>query len=136
MEIDMKLGDFMVDNEGTLHGQIHGLGLTSTQVISDCVVSHSGRHYLKLIADPMGDAFEIGVAFLKEKDGMFYYSVSLDSPVFPAPIHAALFHDKEDNIKLNLVWNRMEEKYYSPDVGPEGRQRRHYVGAEAPKATP
>jgi len=38
---------------------------------------------------------------------MIYHSVSIDSPVLPAPISAALFPDKESNT-FNLVWNRQD----------------------------
>ena len=90
-----------------MHGKIFGLGLGVTPVMFEPQTSKDGKSYFRLIADPAKEAYEIGVAFPKDKDGMIYHSVSIDSPALPAPIYAALFHDKE-NGTLNLVWNRQD----------------------------
>lgn len=131
----MKLGHFMVDNFGTLHGKISGLGIGSISVISEQATSNNGKPYYKLIAEPMGEAYEIGAAFMKEKDGVAYYSVSLDSPVFLTPVSAALFRDKDDEHTLNLVWNRIEPKALSVDAVAEAQNHRRLIGAGVPTAT-
>jgi len=104
----VKLGEFLQDESGALHGKICGLGIGSTDVISEEATSHDGKPYLKLIADPLRTAYEIGAAFPKMKDGMDYFSVNLESPLFPVPISAALFHDRDNDGTFNLVWNRPE----------------------------
>jgi len=104
----IRLGRFMQDETGTLYGKIGGLGLGSTNVVSELAISHEGKPYLKLIADPTAASFEIGAAFPKEHDGRKYYSVNLESPVLLAPINAALFPDKTEYNTYNLVWNRSE----------------------------
>ncbi|MFY9288464.1 MAG: DUF736 family protein [Alphaproteobacteria bacterium] len=132
---NIKLGRFMIDNTGTLHGRINGLGIGSVNVISEAVKSASGKEYIKLIADPMGEAYEVGAAFLKEKDGLVYYSVSLESPVFLTPLSAALFPDKDEENILNLVWSRAESKGLSADAAAEAQNPRRFVGAGAATAT-
>jgi uncharacterized protein (DUF736 family) len=102
----INLGLFVQDELGTLHGRFSGLGVGSTSIISEPATSLTGQPYLKLIADPLGAAYEVGVAFPKEKAGMKYYSVVLDSPIFQAPLNVALFPDKEAPDIFNLVWSR------------------------------
>jgi uncharacterized protein (DUF736 family) len=102
----VNLGRFVQDEAGTLHGRFSGLGLGSTSIISETATSLEGKPYLKLIADPLGAAYEVGVAFPKEKDSMNYYSAVVDSPIFQAPLNVALFPDKEMPNIFNLVWNR------------------------------
>ena len=102
----LNLGIFVQDETGTLHGRFSGLGLGSISIISEKVTSLEGKPYLRLIADPLGAAYEVGVAFPKEKDGMKYYSALLDSPIFQAPLNVALFPDKEVPNLFQLVWNR------------------------------
>jgi uncharacterized protein (DUF736 family) len=102
----VNLGLFVQDGTGTLHGKFSGLGIGSTSIISESATSLEGKPYLKLIADPLGAAYEVGVAFPKEKNGMKYYSALLDSPIFPAPLNVALFPDKEVHHVFKLVWNR------------------------------
>jgi uncharacterized protein (DUF736 family) len=104
----VNLGLFVQDETGTLHGKFNGLGVGSTSIISEPATSLQGKPYLKLIADPLGAAYEVGAAFPKEKDGMNYYSAVLDSPIFHAPLNVALFPDEEVPNIFNLVWNRPE----------------------------
>jgi uncharacterized protein (DUF736 family) len=104
----VKLGEFMMDEKGILHGVICGLGIGSTDVISEEATSHDGRPYLKLIADPLRTSYEVGAAFPKMKDGMEYYSAHLESPLFAAPLSAALFPSRGNEGIFNLVWNRPE----------------------------
>ncbi len=106
----VKLGKLFKDEMGALHGRLTILGLGSTNIISEQAKTFDGAPYLKLIADPLGDAYEIGAAFPKKKDGMDYYSVNLDSPILPAPINAALFPDKNNPDTFNLIWTRPEPK--------------------------
>ncbi len=105
---NVKLGEFMADSSGVLHGSICGLGIGTTEVISEEATAQNGRRYLKLIADPMRSAYEVGVAFPKTKNDANYYSVHLDSPIFPFPLNAALFPDKGNEGTFNLVWTRPE----------------------------
>lgn len=104
----MKIGTFAVDNQGVLQGRIYGLGLGAVHVVFDPQTSKDNKEYFRLIADPAKEAYEIGVAFPKEKGEMVYHSVSIESPVLAAPINAALFPDKDHEGSYNLVWNRPE----------------------------
>jgi uncharacterized protein (DUF736 family) len=104
----VKIGSFIQDKKGIIHGKMYGYGLGVISVLFEPQTSKDGKSYFRLIADPAKDAYEIGAAFPREKDGMNYHSVSIDSPVLPAPINAALFPDKETGT-LNLVWNRQDE---------------------------
>lgn len=104
----IKIGTFMPDKKGLLHGRIFGFGLGVTPVTFDPQTSKDGKAYFRLIADAGKDGYEIGAAFPKDKDGMAYHSVSIESPTLPAPINAALFQDKESNT-FNLVWNRQDD---------------------------
>ena len=104
----IKIGTFAADKKGVMHGKIYGLGLGVTPVMFEPQTSKDGKSYFRLIADPAKEAYEIGAAFPKDKDGMAYHSVSIESPALPAPINAALFQDKESNT-FNLVWNRQDE---------------------------
>lgn len=72
--------------------------------------SNGGKEYFRLIADPAREAYEIGMAFPKEKNGTLYHSVSMDSPALAASINAALFPDKNNESTYNLVWNRPEQQ--------------------------
>jgi uncharacterized protein (DUF736 family) len=105
----MKIGTFLQDQEGNIHGKIYGLGLSPVSVLFDPQTSKDRKPYYKLIADPVGSAYEIGAAFEKTKDGMIYHSVSLDSPVFAAPINVALFPDKDRDGIFNLIFDRAQQ---------------------------
>jgi len=104
----IKIGTFSADKKGIMHGKIFGLGLGVTPVMFEPQTSQGGKSYFRLIADPAKEAYEIGAAFPRDKDGLAYHSVSIESPMLPAPISAALFPDKENNT-FNLVWNRQDE---------------------------
>ena len=110
----MRLGKFTQDQDGIFQGTISGLGLGSIDIISEEAMSLEGKPYLKLIADHLGAAYEVGAAFSKQKGDMDYYSVNLDSPIFPAPVSAALFHDRKASGEFNLVWERPEA--FKPSV--------------------
>src|SRR5271170_4793585 len=104
----VKIGTFVTDKKGVMHGKIYGLGLGVTPVMFEPQTSKDGKQYFRLIADPAKEAYEIGAAFPRDKDGMLYHSVSIESPVLPTPINAALFQDKESG-NYNLVWNRQDD---------------------------
>jgi len=104
----MKIGTFIQSPDGHLLGRIHGLGLVTTPVSFEPQTSKDGKSYYRLIADPTKDVYEIGVAFPKEKYGKTYYTVSIDSPMFPAPVNATLLPDR-DGGAYDLVWTRQEE---------------------------
>lgn len=103
----MKIGTFMQNDAGLLLGRIYGLGLGTVAVIFEPQTSRDGAAYFRLVADPTNEVYEIGAAFPKTKDGQAYFSVLLDSPLFLAPVNAALFPDQDTGI-FNLVWNRSE----------------------------
>jgi uncharacterized protein (DUF736 family) len=105
---NVKIGTFTPNQQGILQGHIYGFGLGSTPVVFAPQTSQSGNSYYRLMADPAGKAYEIGVAFPKEKNGNIYHSISIDSPVLQAPINATLFHDKKTG-DHNLFWSRMED---------------------------
>ena len=104
----IRIGTFMPDKKGVLHGRIFGFGLGVTPVSFDPQTSKDGKEYFRLIADAGKEGYEIGAAFPKEKDGMAYHSVSIESPALPSPINAALFRDKESGA-FTLVWNRQDD---------------------------
>ncbi len=105
---NVKIGTFTPNQQGILEGRIYGLGLGSTQVAFAPQTSQSGNNYYRLIADPAGQPYEIGVAFPKEKNGSVYHSISIDSPVLQTPINATLFADKRTG-EHNLLWSRIED---------------------------
>ena len=105
---NVKIGTFTLNQQGVLQGHIYGLGLGSTPVTFVPQTSQSGNSYYRLMADPAGNSYEIGVAFPKEKNGTIYHSISIDSPVLQAPINATLFHDKRTG-DHNLFWSRAED---------------------------
>src|ERR1700690_2430357 len=107
----MRIGTFTQGEDGTVTGKIRVLGIGVIPLVLEQETSKKdGRPYFRIIADPSGDAYEIGAAFEKHKDGMVYHSVSIDSPVFPAALNAALFADREREGVFNLVWDRPEKK--------------------------
>lgn len=120
----MKIGTFVQNNDGSLLGRIHGLGFVTVAVAGEPQSSRGGKDYFRLIADPAKDVYEIGFAFAKQKDGKTYYSVSIDSPMFPQPVNAALFQDKGNPGVFNLIWNRPEGQEAKPEKAnhPNGRQ--------------
>src|ERR1700722_15052104 len=91
----VKIGTFVTDKKGVMHGKIYGLGLGVTPAMFEPQTSKDGKSYFRLIAEPAKEAYEIGAAFPRDKDGMQYHSVSIDSSILPAPINAALFQDRE-----------------------------------------
>jgi len=130
----LNLGQFF-QADGELHGTLSALAMATISVISKTMVDREGKTYLKLIGDPLGAAFEIGVAFPKDKDGKPYYSVTLESPVFPSPIRAALFPDRNNQTIHNLIWTRPETTALSSEAkvtnGPT-QQRRHARATTSP----
>jgi hypothetical protein len=99
----IKLGRFVRDELGTLHGRFSGLGIGSTALISEPV---SDSEHLNLVADPLGVAYQVGVLMPKEKDGKQYYAAVLDSPIFPTPLNVLILPDKEMPDVFNIVWHR------------------------------
>jgi uncharacterized protein (DUF736 family) len=106
----MRLGQFVQDKEGNFHGTLKSYGLPETSVILTPQTSQQGKPYYEITADPVKGAFDGGAAFPKQKGEMEYLSVTLDSPLFPAPVNAALFQDKTNHEIYNLVWDRPEPK--------------------------
>lgn len=105
---NVKIGTFSLNQQGIFEGHIYGLGLGSTPVAFAPQTSQGGNSYYRLIADPKGSAYEIGVAFPKEKNGHIYHMISIDSPVLQRPINAMLFADRNTG-DHNLFWSRMED---------------------------
>ena len=111
---NLKIGSFQASETGDIYGTVHGLGMGATPVVFATQFGKDGRIYYRLIAETETAAFEIGVAFPKDKNGLLWYAVTIDSPMFPAPISAALFGDR-DKKNYNLVWSREDQS--SPKVG-------------------
>ena len=106
-----KIGSFTQDENGNLEGKIHGLGLGVIPVMFERMETKDGKEYFRGIANPKTDPYEIGAAFPREgKNNAFYYSVSMDSLLFPTPVNAALFSDKNNRDIFNLVWNRPDSE--------------------------
>lgn len=118
----MKIGTFVQNNDGSLLGRIHGLGFVTVAVTAEPQNSRNGKDYFRLTADPAKDVYEIGFAFAKQKDGKTYYSVSIDSPMFPQPVNAALFQDKGNPGVFNLIWNRPEAQGVQPEAASKPRR--------------
>jgi|GEM_PF-1093249 uncharacterized protein (DUF736 family) len=137
----MKIGTLIQDHHGFVTGEIRVLGVGVVPIALAREISRKdGKPYFKIIADPDGIPYEIGAAFSKQKDGMIYHSVSIDSPVFPAPVNGALFEDMDHEGRFNLVWDRPEKSKLGAhaDVNgeaPEHGHRRRFVGANS-VATP
>jgi uncharacterized protein (DUF736 family) len=128
----MKLGSFLQDSSGDMHGRIHGLGLGVTSVIFEPQTSKEGMPYFRVIANPVGEAYDIGAAFEKEKDGLKYYSVCLDSPALAGPVNAVLFPDRGNSGAYNLFWERPDMQKPKLELIADGRQSgRKFVGAAA-----
>lgn len=130
----MRIGTFNQGGNGDLHGKIYGLGLGTIPVAFEPQTSKEGKAYFRLIADPANEAYEIGAAFPKEKAGMLYHSVSIESPVLAVPVSAALFPDKDNEGSYNLIWNRPEPQDLKAEatvsVGGKHPTRR-FMGANA-----
>lgn len=114
----VKIGSFAMDKDGYLQGRIFGLGMGITPVMFEPQTSRDGKRYYRLIADPVMEGYEIGAAFPRDKDGMLWHTVSIDSPLFPAPINAALFPDREGG-GYNLVWNRQDGNDLKAEATPQ-----------------
>jgi uncharacterized protein (DUF736 family) len=105
----MKIGTLIKDEKGTMLGRLHGIGVGSISLMLQPHTSREGKEYFKVVADPAGEAFEAGVAFLRQKNGSPYYSVTIDSPSFAKPLHAALFQQAGSENTYDFVWNRGQE---------------------------
>lgn len=130
----MILGQFILDPDGLYHGTINAYGLPDTPIMLVPKESRDGNPYFEIVGDPMNKAFNCGVAFPKKKGNLDYIAVSLDSPIFPAPVHAALFHDKLTQDTFNLVWDRQDPKQTpTPENKPSHGQyqQRRSMGASA-----
>lgn len=99
----VRLGQFVRDELGVLHGRFSGLGIGSTSLISE---QGSDPEHLDLVADPLGAAYQVGVLMLKEKNGKRYYAGVLDSPIFSTPLHVLILPDEETPDVFNMVWHR------------------------------
>ncbi|MDP9127248.1 MAG: DUF736 family protein [Pseudomonadota bacterium] len=126
----MKIGSFLEGEKGALEGHVYGLGIGTLAVRFEPQVSKDGKDYFRLIADPQHGAYEIGAAFPKEKGGICYLSVNLESPVLASPIHAALFADKDRSIH-NLVWSRIDRDMPKEEPPTLRRRRQERLQAYA-----
>ncbi|MFY9287900.1 MAG: DUF736 family protein [Alphaproteobacteria bacterium] len=107
----MHISKFSINDDGTHEGKINALGLGSVIVASKPAVSKEEKAYFRLYSKAEnGEEYEIGSMWPRVKDGLNYFSVSLDSPFFPEPINAALFYDKHNPKLLNMVWQRQKPK--------------------------
>jgi uncharacterized protein (DUF736 family) len=128
-EKNMRIGSFTQDPQGNIVGQISGLGIGIIPVELQSQVSRDGDPFFKMIANQEGEPYEIGAVFPKEKEGRPYYSVLLDSPLFPKSLHAAMFYDDRSHL-YNLVWERL------PSVAPKAEYADKVTPEEAlPKQT-
>ncbi len=126
----MKIGTFIQDRNGIMHGKIHGLGFGVISVMFEAQTSREGKPYFRIIADPARNAYEVGAAFEKQKDGMTYHSVCLESPAFMQPLNAALFPDR-DTGNFNLVWDRPLQASKLEARADGAQPSRKYLGANA-----
>jgi uncharacterized protein (DUF736 family) len=104
---NVKIGTFTPDHQGILKGRIYWFGFGSVDVALMPQTTKSGQSYCRLVAAPNNMFYEIGVAFPKEKNGILYHSIIIDSPMLREPIKATLFQDTETR-SYNLFWNRTE----------------------------
>ena len=106
----MRLGRFIQDAEGNFNGAVKAYGMPETQITFAPKTSSQGKSYYEVMGDPETGAFDGGAAFPKKKGDMEYLSVTLESPMFPAPVNAGLFQDKANPAIYNLVWDRPEPR--------------------------
>jgi uncharacterized protein (DUF736 family) len=107
----IKIGSFMRDTQGIMHGKIYGLGFVPVSVLFEPQLDEKDAIIcFALIADPVLEAYEIGRAWEKQKGEMVYYSVCLDSPLFAAPLNVALFPEMGNPNRFNLVLDRAREE--------------------------
>lgn len=106
----MKLGTFIEDQDGNFRGKLLAYGLPETVILLVPEISQDGRAYFAIVGNPDKEAFDGGAAFPKQKGKLEYLSLTLDSPVFAAPIYAVLFPDKARPKTYNLVWERLPVK--------------------------
>jgi len=117
----MKVGSFYKEENGILYGKIQALGLGNVDAAFEERTSKKGELFFKIIADPAGSPFEIGSAWPKEKDGLRYFSVSLDTVFTTKPINAALFPDQNNSNTFNLVWSKPSGIEAKPEAKTEIR---------------
>ncbi len=103
----MIIGSFVYDGEKNVYaGDIITLGITLQNVM---FMPNSKRNQhepdYRIVVSGMAEYVELGAGWKRSSErGQSYVSVALDSPVLPAPIHAALFAGK-DEAHADLVWN-------------------------------
>jgi uncharacterized protein (DUF736 family) len=101
----MIIGTFKYDPEADIYdGHLRTLAMcVGLSVRPNADVSGTEPAY-RIIAD--GSAAEVGAAWVrKQANGRKFLSVSIDDPVLPYPIYAALFMN-EEGLVGTLVWNR------------------------------
>jgi len=132
MNSSMNVGTFRQDQYGTLHGQIRGLGIGVISAILEPQINEKGETtFYKIIANPVGDSYEIGKAWQRMGQDGLYYSIALDSPVFPAPINLGLFQDNENPDIFNLVFKRQKFVVATPEANATQPTNRRFMGAQA-----
>ena len=94
----VTLGHFVRDELGTLHGRFSGLGVGSTAIISEEI---NGSDDLRLVADPLGVAYEVGIATPVDDS----YTAVLDSPIFQAPLTVSIVPDTPGTF-TTMIWER------------------------------
>jgi uncharacterized protein (DUF736 family) len=107
----MIIGYFVSNPEGDrFQGELGHPFPPSPVTIDPAVKAKEGEPDCQVLTHSQGGHFyEIGAAWKRtSRNGKAYLSVKLDSPMFPAPVNAALFHDKGDDYRL--VWTREERK--------------------------
>jgi uncharacterized protein (DUF736 family) len=127
----MKAGTFKKNKNGTLRGRIQALGLGNLDALFEERTSKDGNPYFKIVADPDGAPFEIGYAWPKEKDGLHYYSVRLDTIYSAKPVNAALFPDKQGDNQFDLIWRPID---VTPKAAMKTDEKKASAQVPEPKA--
>jgi uncharacterized protein (DUF736 family) len=123
------IGKFAQNGDGYT-GSIITAGLSIPDVMfSPVPVKIGDGPDFVILADGMGEQFELGAAWAKtSKKGKPYLSVKLDSPMFVAPINCALIPQIDSSHAL--VWNRdayKDEDHTGASISPSASRPFHEI---------
>lgn len=101
-----RIGSFTRNDDHIFEGQITTLAVKlEVKLIPNPEAEDGSSRAPDLLA--FSGAAEIGAAWAKQENGRPpYYTIRLDDPSWPAPLSAALFQNRLDPKKFDMVWSR------------------------------
>ena len=100
-----RIGSFTRKDE-IFEGQVNTLGIQIDVRLAPNPDTDEGNTKAPDMLAFAGGA-EIGAAWLKQEGGRpAFYTIRLDDPSWSAPLSAALFQNKHDSRRFDLVWSR------------------------------